>query len=130
MIITYKFIDGSISQVEVSDELGLEIQRMDREEENDNRKYRRHVAYSLDRAKYQGEDFADPDTRERREELAESQARVDAFKATLTKIQLEVLELLEDGLSIREIARLQNKSPMSVQQSKELIIKKYKKFFK
>ena len=129
MIIKYEFADGSVSLVEVSDELGLEIQRMDREEESSNRKERRHCPYSLDRAKYQGMEFADPNTREAQEELEESQARVDAFKATLTQTQLEVLELLDDGLSIREIAKQKQRNHKSICETVEQLRKKYKKFF-
>lgn len=130
MIIKYEFADGSVSLVEVSDELGLEIQRMDREEESSNRKERRHCPYSLDRAKYQGMEFADPNTREAQEELEESQARVDAFKATLTQTQLEVLELLEDEMSVKEIALKLDNSIWAIYKTIELIRKKYKKFFK
>ena len=130
MIIKYEFADGSVSLVEVSDELGLEIQRMDREEGSSNRKERRHCPYSLDRAKYQGMEFADPNTREAQEELEESQARVDAFKATLTQTQLEVLELLEEGLNMNEIAKIKQHNYRAIYQTVELIRKKYKKFFK
>ncbi len=127
--IVYKFADGTTSEVEVDDELGLEIQAMDRAEASADRKERRHCPLSLDRAKYEGMEFADPNTREKQEELDESQAKVEAFKATLTPIQLRRLEMLEDGMSEREIARIENTNFKSVHESIQQVRKKYLKFF-
>ena len=62
MKITYKFADGTISEVEVSEELGQAITTSRREEENYERKMRYHCPISIDQLEYQGIEFADPDT--------------------------------------------------------------------
>lgn len=62
MIIKYEFKDGTISEVEVDDELGEYINLSRREEENYERKTRYHCPVSIDKLEYKGMQFADPDT--------------------------------------------------------------------
>ena len=131
MIIKFKFADGSVSEVEVDEELGLVISAMEREEQSYERKMRRWCPIKLDEAEYEGEWFADNNTPEKAYELEESQRRVDEFKKLLTPTQLRRLELKEDnpGISLREIARLEGTQLKAIEDTFEQIKKKYKKFF-
>ena len=63
MKIKYKFANGEISYVEVSDEVGAEILKSRRIEENRDRKERYHC-YSLDGIDFEGDEFAEKDTPE------------------------------------------------------------------
>lgn len=62
MKIIYKFADGTISEVEVSEEFVQAITTSRREEENYERKMRYHCSISIDQLEYQGIEFADRDT--------------------------------------------------------------------
>ncbi len=63
------------------------------------------------------------------EERQESQAKVDAFLNTLTETQRRRVLMLEDGMSIAEIARAEGAAFNSIKESIESIKKKYQKFF-
>ena len=65
MIIKFKFADGTVSEVEVDEELGLVISAMEREEQSYERKMRRWAPIKLDDAEYEGEWFADNNTPEK-----------------------------------------------------------------
>ena len=69
MIIKFKFADGTVSEVEVDEELGLVISAMEREEQSYERKMRRWCPIKLDEAEYEGEWFADNNTPEKAYEL-------------------------------------------------------------
>ena len=131
MIIKFKFADGTVSEVEVEEELGLVISAMEREEQSYERKMRRWAPIKLDDAEYEGEWFADNDTPEKRYELEESQKRVDEFKKTLTSTQLRRLEIRESNpnISFREIAEIEHTDVRAVWETFDQIKKKYKKFF-
>lgn len=131
MIIKFKFADGTVSEVEVDEELGLVISAMEREEQSYERKMRRWAPIRLDEAEYEGEWFADNDTPEKRYELEESQRRVDEFKKTLTSTQLRRLEIRESNpnISFREIAEIEHTDVRAVWETFDQIKKKYKKFF-
>lgn len=131
MIIKFKFADGTVSEVEVDEELGLVISAMEREEQSYERKMRRWAPIRLDEAEYEGEWFADNNTPEKAYELEESQRRVDEFKKLLTPIQLRRLEMRESNpdISFREIAEIEHTNVRAVWETFEQIKKKYKKFF-
>ena len=60
MKITYEFVTGEISEVEVDERLGGMLLDLDRQQENnDQKETRRHV--SLDSMDYEGELFATTD---------------------------------------------------------------------
>ena len=65
MIIKFKFADGSVSEVEVEEDLGLVISVMEREEESYERKMRRWAPIKLDQAEYEGECHTNNDTPEK-----------------------------------------------------------------
>ena len=62
--------------------------------------------------------------------MDESARRVAEFKKTLTAVQLRRLEMLEEGMSEREIASVEGTNVRAIHDSKDQIVKKYKKFFK
>ena len=132
MKIKLKDNDGRVIQeVEVDDAFGEWYIEEERKQENAERKHRYWVTVSLDSLEYEGEWFADPSpTPEEQYELDESARRVAEFKKTLTPVQLRRLEMLEEGMSEREIAKVDNASKTSVHETIEQIKKKYHEFFK
>lgn len=132
MKIKLKDNDGRVIQeVEVDDAFGEWYVEEERKQENAERKHRYWVTVSLDSLEYQGEWFTDPDpTPAEQCEILEEEKRVAEFKKTLTATQLRRLEMLEDGMSEREIAKADNASKTSVHETIEQIKKKYNEFFK
>lgn len=132
MLIKLKDNDGRVIQeVEVDDVFGEWYVEQERKQENAERKQRYWVTVSLDSLEYEGEWFADPSpTPEEQYELDESARRVAEFKKTLTPVQLRRLEMLEEGMSEREIAKADNAAKTSVHETIEQLKKKYLEFFK
>lgn len=132
MLIKLKDNDGRVIQeVEVDDAFGEWYVEQERKQENAERKQRYWVTVSLDSLEYEGEWFADPSpTPEEQYELDESARRVAEFKKTLTPVQLRRLEMLEEGMSEREIAKADNAAKTSVHETIEQLKKKYLEFFK
>lgn len=132
MKIKLKDNDGRVIQeVEVDDAFGEWYVEEERKQENAERKHRYWVTVSLDSLEYQGEWFTDPNpTPAEQCEILEEEKRVAEFKKTLTATQLRRLEMLEDGMSEREIAKADNASKTSVHETIEQIKKKYREFFK
>lgn len=134
MKIKYIFADGTVSEVEVDEEYGRLHLEAERKIENDNRRWRYHVKASLDNCDYEGEWFQDmnPNPHEQMlidSEYEESEKEVQAFKKTLTHIQLARLEMLEEGMTQREIAVREGVNLSAVQKSIDQIRKKHKTFF-
>lgn len=132
MKIKLKDNDGRVIQeVEVDDAFGEWYVEEERKQENAERKHRYWVTVSLDSLEYQGEWFTDPDpTPAEQCEILEEERRVAEFKKTLTPTQLRRLEMLEDGMSEREIAKADNASKTSVHETIEQIKKKHREFFR
>lgn len=135
MLIKLKDNDGRvIREVEVSDSFGEWYVEEERLEENEERKKRYWVTVSLDSLSYEGEWFADPNPTpaelcELEEELEEEDKRVAEFKKTLTATQLRRLEMLEGGMSERDIAEADGASKTSVHETIEQLRRKYHEFF-
>lgn len=131
MIIKLKDNDGRVIQeVEVDDEFGEWYVEQERIEENAKRRDRYWITVSLDSSDYEGMWFADPSpTPAEICEREDEQRRVDEFKKTLTPTQLRRLELLEEGNSLREVARLENTNLSAIQKTRDQIRKKYEVFF-
>lgn len=128
--VKYEFADGTISEIEVNDELGAYITASRREEENYERKNRYHCPVSLDSLEFEGDAFADDTySPERSVMLAEENSRVQAFLQTLTPKQKERVEKLMDGESITQIAQDEGVAYLTVWDSIELVKKKAKAFF-
>ena len=58
MKIKYKFLDGTVTEVEVSEDIGIVIQESRRKEHADNERHRYHAAFSLNNAVYEGKIFS------------------------------------------------------------------------
>lgn len=134
MKIKYEFADGTVSEVEVDDELGLSIKAIEKEFENYERKQRYHGHISLDSCDYEGEWFADPNPTQLEQLLLDEQredqeTRVQEFYKTLTPIQLRRLHMLEQGMTQRKIAAIEGVNLNAVQKSIEQIRKKHEEYF-
>lgn len=128
MIIKYRFEDGSVSEVEVDEKLGLTISAMERETENYERKCR---YWNVMRIDYEGAAVADYDTPDLYVERKEEQRKVDEFFKLLTPIQRRRLLIRYDdpSISLREIARMEGVDIKTIRECFEEIQKKYLKFF-
>lgn len=131
MLIKLKDNDGRVIQeVEVDDAFGEWYVEQERIEENAKRRDRYWITVSLDSADYEGEWFADPSpTPAEQYELDEEERRVAEFKKTLTPVQLRRLEMLEEGMTLREIAKKENANLYAIQKTRDQIRKKYEDFF-
>ncbi len=107
-IIKYHFVDGTIKQVEVSDEIAKVMDDYRKIDENSRKKYFRHCI-SLDAIEYEGNEFGAEDQYcfdiEESEKICR-QVR-NAMKA-LTPKQRKRLWLYAQGFSIHTIARIEN----------------------
>ena len=128
MKIQWNFADGTKSEVEVNEELGEFITASRREEDNLSRKERYHC-YSLDAILFEGTEYGDNHTPETEVETAERNKRLYAAMKTLTAVQQRRLLMLADGLSLREIARVEGVDHRAVRESIDSAKKKIKKVF-
>ena len=129
MIIELKNNGKTVQKVEVDDAFGEWYVNEQRKENNEQARYEYHVTVSLDSADYEGEWFKDSNpTPEEACTIAEEQQRIEEFKKTLTPTQLRRLELLEEGNSLREVARLENTNLSAIQKTRDQIRKKYETF--
>ena len=129
MKITYKFTDATMSEVEVSEEIGTLIMDSPREEENAARKERYHC-WSLDAIDYEGAEYSVPDfTDTLFDGSNERDALVRAAFSRLSDVQRRRLLMLASGLSLREIARREGKDIKTVRESIDGARKKFLKNF-
>lgn len=121
MKIIYKFADGSISEIEVEEEVGQAIIVSRREEENYERKMRYHCPVSIDKLEYEGMQFADPDTPmsilERKIEEEQQKALNDYVMSHLTETQRRRILMVADGMTTREIAEVEGIAQQVVSKS-------------
>ncbi len=129
MRVSYKFNDGTTTEVEVSEDIGAVIIDSRREEDSADRKHRRHN-YSLDAITYEGKEYGTEDfSEELFDDTEEQNAKVREAFSHLTEVQQKRLMMLAGGLSVREIARREGKDFKTVHESIESAKKKFKKFF-
>ncbi|MEA4900561.1 RNA polymerase sigma factor [Desulfitobacterium sp.] len=128
MLITWKFADGTTSEVEVNEEIGSYITASRREESNLDRKERYH-SYSLDAIDYEGLEYATDTTPETEMSSRDDAAQVNAALDKLSETQQRRLLMLADGLSIREIARREGVDHRAIRESIDAARKKFKKNF-
>ncbi len=128
MKIKYKFVDGTVSEVEVEDSIGGFIVGDRRREGNLARKEGYHC-YSLDAVEFEGMDFAAEGTPETILATLEEDRRVYEAFHKLSEVQQKRLLMLAGGMSIREIARQEGTNFRTVHESVEAGRKKFKKFF-
>lgn len=129
MKIKYKFADGTITEVEVSEEIGAVIIDSRKAEHAQDERQRYHCPYSYDAIDYEGEEYATYDTPETEHIRSEREARLYTALAALTETQRRRLLMLADGLSMREIARRENADIKTVRESITGAKKKFQKIF-
>ena len=126
MKIKYEFADGTKTEVEVTEEVGAVIIDSRKAEHAQDEKQRYHC-YSLDAIDFEGLEYATKDSAEDFPE--ELQDRVRYAFSMLTPIQQRRILKFSNGKSMREIAREENASVQSVQESILAARKKFLKFF-
>ena len=128
MKINYTFNNGENSEVEVNEEIGEVILESRRKEENMERNRRRRC-YSLDDVDFEGDDFADDRTPE---SLFMEQLDNEHIKETLDKLSdlhRRRLLMLAQGLTIREIAKIEGVTVRAVFDSIEKAKEAFKKIY-
>lgn len=126
MKIEYRFNDGTVSKIEVSDDIGEFILESRRKESNLDKKESRHD-YSLDAVDFEGIEYADKETVEDVLSKKESQRKTEVFLTYLTDKQRNRIELLMDGCSYREIARIEGVDHKQVIKSIKAVREKFLK---
>lgn len=129
MKIEYVFANGEKTEVEVDASIGAVIIDSRRTEASADRKHRHHC-WSLDAITYEGIEFSTEDFTKAmfRDEEERNQRIRDAF-SYLTPTQQRRMKMLADGLSIREIARREDKDYKTIHESIEAARKKFLKHF-
>ncbi len=127
MIIKYKFANGDVSVVEVSEDIGKEIVKSRKKEHANDEKQRYHC-YSIDALDYEGEDYAVDETAESILLKKELMGSLHKALAELTPIQRRRLEMYASGMTYREIASIEGVIHTKVEQSIYKARKKIKNF--
>ena len=127
MKITYEFVTGEVSEVEVDERLGGMLLDLDRQQENnDQKETRRH--FSLDGMDYEGELFASAEDTEREVEHREDMARLFSAMEALSPSQRELVEeVYFEERKITDIAREEGVSKQSVHERVQRALKKLEK---
>ena len=128
MKITYEFVTGEISEVEVDESLGGMLLDLNRQQENnDQRETRRHV--SLDGMDYEGELFASTEDTERAVERREDMARLFSAMEALSPSQRELVKKVYfEEQKITDIAREEGVSEAAIRNRLKKIYSRLKKF--
>ena len=129
MKISYEFVTGEISEVEVGESLGGILLDLDRQQENnDQKETRRH--FSLNSMDYEGELFASAEDTERAVEHKEDMARLYSAMEALSPSQRELVKKVYfEERKITDIAREEGVSHVAVHDRLERIYKKIKNNF-
>ena len=127
MKISYEFVTGEISEVEVDERLGGMLLDLDRQQyNNDQKETRRHV--SLDGMDYEGELFASAEDTEREAERREDMARLYSAMEALSPSQRELVKKVYfEERKITDIAREEGVSKQSVHERVQRALKKLEK---
>ena len=111
----YGFVDGT-AEIEISEEWASVLREMDRAEEANRKKQtRRHI--SLDAVNFEGEEFAAPGDAESVLLEKEEEQHAEELLSSLTAVQRRRILLRMEGLTYRDIAKLENTSAMACQES-------------
>lgn len=117
MFIEYELADGTIALVEVDEETAAFLRENDRETQNADRRERYHAPYHLEALDYEGNAFAYHETPERLCIRKEDRERLQQAVDLLTPTQWRRMEMLMDGMSIRQIAAEEEADYASVYES-------------
>ena len=128
MKITYEFVTGEVSEVEVDERLGGMLLDLDRQQENnDQKETRRH--FSLNGMDYEGELFASAEDTERTVEHREDMARLLSAMEVLSPAQRELVEKVYfEERKITDIAREEGVSEAAIRNRLKKIYSRLKKF--
>lgn len=134
MIIKYCFLDGEVSEVEVSEDIGTVIEESRREENSAARQYRRYC-YSSDAIKYGDCDIYAPriDFDDSFMDEDECDKRLEDILATfntLTETQFRRLKKHMSGMTVREIAAEEGVHHSVIEESIRGARKKFQTFLK
>ena len=129
MKISYEFVTGEISEIEVDEHLGGMLLDLNRQQDNnDQKETRRH--FSLNGMDYEGELFASAEDTEGEVVRREDMARLFSAMAALSPEQRELVEKVYfEEQKISDIAREEGVSKQSVHERVERALKKLKKNF-
>ena len=127
MKITYRFLDGAVSEVEVSDEIGEFIIASRREEASRNRRERRH-SYSLEAIRYESGEYGTPDFTETL--FDDTADRIHEAFRCLTKTQQHRLLRLAALKRISRVADAEHRNYASVYESIQGARKKFLENFR
>ena len=127
MKISYEFVTGEVSEVEVDERLGGMLLDLDRQQyNNDQKATRRH--FSLDGMDYEGEQFASAEDTEREAVRREDMARLYSAMEVLSPSQRELVEKVYfEERKITDIAREEGVSKQSVHERVQRALKKLEK---
>ena len=128
MKITYTYVTGETTQVEVDEVVGNYIIESRRKESNLNRKERYHCL-SKEGADFEGKEYTDGRTPETELLRKLDKQRIAKALAALSDTQKNRLLLYAEGHSINEIARQEGVQPMAVWKSINAAKKKFLKNF-
>ena len=127
MKITYEFVTGEVSGVEVDERLGGMLLDLDRQQENNDRKEtRRH--FPLDGMDYEGEIFASAEDTEREAVRREEMARLYSAMEALSPSQRELVEKVYfEERTFASIAREEGVGESAIRDRMKRIYKKLEK---
>lgn len=128
MKISYEFVTGEISEIEVDEHLGGMLLDFDRQQyNNDHKETRRHV--SLDGMDYEGELFASAEDTEDAVERREDMARLFSAMQALSPAQRELVEKVYfEERKITDIAREEGVTEAAIRNRLKKIYPRLKKF--
>lgn len=129
MKITYEFVTGEISEVEVDERLGGMLLDLDRQQYNNEQKEtRRHV--SLNGMDYEGELFASAEDTEKTVEYRDEMTRLYSAMEALSPSQRELVKKVYfEERKITDIAREERVSEAAIRNRLKKIYPRLKKFF-
>ena len=127
MTVKYKFADGTVSEVEVSEELGTYIMDSRRKESSANRKERYHCS-PLDAIIYEGIEFGYEEGHYLEDQ--EDTELLNEVLDCLTDTQRKRMLLFIEGWSFRKIAEHEGTNHKSVEESIKAAQKKIQKHLK
>lgn len=125
----YEFVTGESVSITVSAEIAELVYESRRCEHANNERSRYHSAFSLDSEDYEGTELVTEKTPDDLMIELEDQKHIIDCLSHLSSTQRQRLLMLAQGMSIAEIARLQNAEYNSVKESISVARKKFKKFF-
>lgn len=109
MKIKYAFLDGTVTEVEVFEEIGAVIIDSRKAEHAQDERHRYHC-YSYDAIDYEGEEYGAYDKYAVEDDSAEQTARIREAFSHLTATQQRRLRLYANGKTLREIAAIEEAS--------------------